>query len=49
MQQIADHPMAIDAVKAVPAVGVSASYFWNITLPDFIQICTAIYAFGLVC
>jgi len=36
MQSIADHPMAIDTVKAVPGAVVSASYFFNVTLPDII-------------
>jgi len=39
--------MTVDAVKAVPGAVVSASYFFNVTLPDVIQVCTAIYVIGL--
>jgi hypothetical protein len=41
--------MLSDVAKAAPPGGaLVASHFFNVTLPIVIQVCTAIYAVGLV-
>jgi hypothetical protein len=41
------HRALAEAGKASPAAGYVAAHFAGVTLPDFINICVAVYSFGL--